>query len=44
VLGVTGMYVQMKRDCVGNFYMELGETDMKAFEMMRRLFIVENSA
>jgi len=34
----------MKQYHVRKFYMNLGEIGMKAFEMMGRLFILENSA
>lgn len=34
----------MKQYNVRKFYMDLGEIGIKAFEMMRRLFILESSA
>jgi hypothetical protein len=44
VRGVTGMDLKMKQDCVRKFCVDLGETGMKAFEMLRKLFILESSA
>lgn len=44
MFGVTGMYIEMKQDCMRKFCMELGEISMKVFEILRKLFILEKSA